>query len=416
MRHQNVPRIATAMVVVATLTACGETSDAAWQGTVRDSAGITVVSNTAGSIWGADDAWIVEEELRIGTAEGEPELMFGQIVGVDVGLDGRIYVMDQQAHEVRVFSPDGHFRTAMGKAGGGPGELSPNAGPVFVTPGDTVAVPDIMLQRITLYTTEGEPAGSVPLSLADGIPTRWLKAANHDLVQQSMIMAMPGQTDVQPRNLILRRDPRGNVLDTLLVMPAGESVDFSGGQPRMTLFAPEPTWALGADDRVIHGNSAEYRFRVNAPDGDVERIVEKRADRRPLTTSDQDEFRRVIRRAWQQAGMPPEAMEMMSQALNFAEYYPAYANLLGGPDGTIWVQSVQTPESVRELGGTFDIQDIGGPTWDVFDAEGRFLGPVQMPPRFTPFLLQDDRIFGVVRDEMDVQYVARLRLHRGRGA
>jgi hypothetical protein len=416
MRHHSVAWIAAAIVVVATLTACGEASDTAWQGTVRDSAGITVVSNTAGSIWGSDDAWIVEEELRIGTAEGEPELMFGQIVGVDVGLDGRVYVMDQQAHEVRVFSPDGHFLTAMGKAGGGPGELSQNAGPVFITPGDTVVVPDIMLQRITLYTAAGEPAGSVPLSLADGIPTRWLKAANHDLVQQSMIMAMPGQADVQPRNLILRRDPRGSVLDTLLVMPAGESVDFSGGQPRMTLFAPEPTWALAADDRVIHGNSAEYRFRVNSLDGDVERIVEKRAERRPLTAGDQEEFRRVIRWAWQQAGMPPEAMEMMSQALNFAEYYPAYANLLGGPDGTIWVQSVQTPETVRELGGTFDIQDIGGPMWDVFDAEGHLLGTVQMPPRFTPFVLQQDRIYGVVRDDMDVQYVARLRLIRGRGA
>jgi hypothetical protein len=398
------------------LAACGA-ADQEWGGTVRDSAGVEIVSNTGGGAWAQGQAWTVAEELRIGTAEGEAMYQFGQIVGLDVAGDGRIYVMDQQAQQVRVFGPDGRFVRAMGRAGSGPGELSQAAGPVFVGPGDTVAVPDIMLQRITLYTGDGEPAGSAPMAMTDGIPARWLKSPSHDLIQQSMIMAMPGQENVEPRNLILRRDPRGAVRDTLLVMPAGETVDFSGGQPRITLFAPEPVWAIGGDGHLIYGNNSEYRLRINGPDGRLERIIERPGERRPLSQADQNEFRKLIRQAWEATGaMPPQAMEMMSQSLSFATHYPAYANLLGGPDGTIWVQGVQTPDIVAETGATFDMQDWGGPIWDVFGADGRYLGVVRMPARFTPFFIRDDHVYGVVRDDLDVQYVAVLRLIRGREA
>jgi hypothetical protein len=404
------------LVPALALAGCGA-ADQEWRGTVRDSAGVEIVTNTGGGAWGRGEAWTVAEELRIGTAEGEAMYQFGQIVGVDVGSDGRIYVMDQQAQQVRVFGADGRFIRDMGRAGSGPGELSQAAGPVFVGPGDTVAVPDVMLQRITLYTGDGEPAGSVPMSMTDGIPTRWLKAPNQDVVQQSMVMAMPGQENVDQRNLILRRDPRGTILDTLLIMPVGETVDFSGAQPRITLFAPEPMWAIGAGDHLVYGNNSEYRLRINNPDGNLERIIELAGERRPLTQSDQAEFRKLIRQAWEDTGaMPPQAIEMMSQALSFASHYPAYANLLGGPDGTIWVQGVQTPEIARELGSAFDMQDWGGPTWDVFKDDGRYLGQVHMPARFTPFFIRDDLVYGVIRDDLDVQYVMVLRLVREREA
>lgn len=405
-----------AVVPLLGLTACGE-ADQEWSGTVRDSAGVEIVTNTDAGVWGGGEAWTVAEELRIGTAEGEAMYQFGQIVGLDVGLDGRIYVMDQQAQQVRVFGPDGRFLQGMGRAGSGPGELSQAAGPVFVGPGDTVSVPDVMLQRITLYTGDGDPAGSVPMPMTGGIPARWLKASNHDVVQQSMIMAMPGQENVEQRNLILRRDPRGAILDTMLVMPVGETMDFSGTQPRITLFAPEPMWALGEDDQLIYGNNSEYRFHISGPDGNLIRIVEQAGERRPLSQSDQSEFRTLIREAWEATGaMPPQAIEMMSQALSFASHYPAYANLLGGPEGTIWVQEVQTPDIVRETGATFDMQDWGGPTWDVFGNDGRYLGTVSMPPRFTPFFIRDERIYGVIRDDLDVQYVMVLNLVRASDA
>ena len=62
------------------------------------------------------------------------------------------------------------------------------------------------------------------------------------------------------------------------------------------------------------------------------------------------------------------------------------------------------------LTSIIDLEDFGAPDWDVFDAQGRYLGVVEMPQGFTPKLFREDKIFGVWRDELDVQYVLRLRI------
>ncbi|MGK7313599.1 MAG: 6-bladed beta-propeller [Candidatus Longimicrobiales bacterium M2_2A_002] len=401
-----------AALTVLAAAACGE-SEQRWQGTVTDSAGIEIVTSAGDGLWAPDDAWSVERDLTIGTAEGEPEYQFGQIAGIDVGPDGRIYVYDQQAREVRVFDPEGQFITAMGKAGAGPGELSQAAGPVFVTDGDTVVVPDMMQQRITLYTADGEPAGSHSLPMTAGLAVKWMEAPDQDLIQQAMVMAFPGQEDVDQKNLLLRRTPTGTLEDTILEMPIGQSVSFSGNTPNITMFESEPMWTVGPAGTLYTGINSEYSIEVHTPRGELVRIVRKPFEQRPITDSDQAEFRRTVEELWREQGMPPEALEVMSQALGFAEFYPAYANILGGPDGTLWVQRIQTPDEISEQGGTFDIQDMGSATWEVFDGQGRLLGTVEMPPRFTPLAFIQGDLYGVLRDELDVQYATRMTVDRG---
>ncbi len=402
-----------ALVVAVVVIACGADS-AEWQGTVTDSAGIQIVMNPETGVWRGDGGWTVEQELIIGSAAGQPEYQFGQISGLDVGPDGRIYVIDQQAREVRVFGPDGEFIRTMGQAGSGPGELSQAAGPIFIAAGDTVVVPDMMQQRITLYTGDGEPAGSRPLPMTGGIAVKWMEAPDHDLIQQAMVMAFPGQEDVEQKNLLVRREPTGEVIDTLFEMSIGRSVSFSGNTPSITMFESEPMWTVGPDGRLYTGVNSDYSLEVRSPEGELSRIVRKPFERRPIIEGDRAEIRRIVRGLWEDQGMPPQALEMMSNALEFADFYPAYANIMGGPAGTLWVQRIQTPEQIREAGGTFDIQDLGSATWEIFSDEGRLLGTLEMPPRFTPMMFSgDDALYGIARDELDVQYVARMRLNRG---
>ncbi len=405
------PAAATGVALLAA--ACGGDADGAWQGSVQDSAGIEIVLNAGPGTWGPAEAWTVEEELVIGTADGAPEYQFGQISGIDVGSNGRLYVVDQQVREVRVFSPDGRYIATIGKGGSGPGELSQAAGPVLVGRGDTVQVPDLGNQRVNRYTAAGEPVGSFPIPMTEGIPTRWMETADQQLVHQNMVMQLPGQEDVEPRNLLLLRSSAGEVLDTLLEMPVGKSVSFAGGQPSFRLFESEPMWTLGPDGRLYHGVNSEYSLNVLSPDGELERIIRKDVERRPITENDAAEYRRIIEKLWRDQGVPPQSMEMLKQALSFADHYPAYANFLPGPGGTLWVQDLQTPDDIAGEGGTFDMQDMGSARWEVFDERGRLLGTVQMPPRFTPLSIHGDAIYGVLRDDLDVQYPARLHIDRG---
>jgi hypothetical protein len=153
---------------------------------------------------------------------------------------------------------------------------------------------------------------------------------------------------------------------------------------------------------------------VYAPGGKLERVIEKPFEREAVTQADQDMYKDLMRKlAGGQA--PPEQVNQFLSMVKFAEYYPAFAGIAGGPEGSIWVQQLQTagslPADQRE--GYNPQQDIGSPRWDVFDREGRYLGVVTMPARFQPVRFLGDKIYGIQRDELDVQYIVVLHLDRG---
>jgi hypothetical protein len=83
-------------------------------------------------------------------------------------------------------------------------------------------------------------------------------------------------------------------------------------------------------------------------------------------------------------------------------------------DGSIWVQGAQSASALPpEMQDSYNPQlDLGSRDWDVFDADGRYLGVVSMPVRFQPVRFVGDKIYGIQRDELDVQYIVVLNLVR----
>src|SRR5690606_7633198 len=322
------------------LAACGGApSSAEWAGTVRDSAGITIVENPAVGMWRPGEAWTVVEELRIGVAEGDPEYQFGNITGIDADSDGRIYVLDQQAQEVRIFDAQGTLLRTMGRGGSGPGELSPGAGPLFVVRGDTVLVPDVMLQRVNRFLAGGEEAGSFPLPMTEGIPVAWAMTPDGRVAHQLMRFPFPGQpqTEASTETPIVARGTDGSS-DTLAVIPAGETFRMQGGAMQIRMFEPEPVWDIAADGSILTAVNTDYSIEVRGPDGTPTLVIRKPFERAPVTATDREAFMELFRDAWRRAGVPPAAVQQLEQSISFAEHYPALARVKAGPGNTIWVQ------------------------------------------------------------------------------
>lgn len=387
--------------------------ESAWSGTVTDSAGISIVQNPEAGVWPAGGGPTVTEELSIGTAEGDPNYQFALISGLDVASDGSIFVLDMQGRHVQVYDAAGTYVRTVGGPGSGPGELSQFTIGLLVTAGDTVLVPDLGAQRLNRYLPDGTPAGEVSTPMAAGVAARWAERPDGQVIQEARIMKLPGMEDVEPKLLLIRRTPGGEMIDTLLSIPVGQPVEFSteGGQLSMQvrLFESEPVWAMAEDGKVFFAMNADYSITVYSADGRIERIIRRPMARKPLTDSDKQAFMTLLKRQWELAGVPPQAMDMLMNSVGFADYYPAFANLLGGPGGTLWVQRIRTGEDVAE-GVEFDPQDAGSPDFDVFDREGRYLGVVTLPDRFNPIRVMGDRMFGVWRDDLDVQHVKVLRI------
>lgn len=405
------PMKAAVLPLALVVAACGDAlSGSRWAGTMTDSTGITIVANTESGMWRSSDMPAIEPEVDIGAAEGEAAYQFGNILGVDVGEDGSIYVFDQQSRTVRVFDAAGTFVREIGRPGSGPGELGIQSVGVLVGPGDTVFVPDIGQQRVVRFTRDGQDAGTFPIPLTEGVSIRWVMTPDGMLVQQTRAIAAAGQAPPEHDYLLLR-DRDGAIRDTLLALPTGQSFQMqAGGPPKMRLFEAEPVWALLSDGRTVFGVNSEFSLRVYDGDGQLERIVRRPFHQSPVTEADRSAILLFIREAMNTQGAPPQIAEQFLSTIEFADFYPAFASLLGGPDGSIWAQRIQTAEDVAAAGGEFSVQDIGGPIWDIFDAEGRYLGELELPARFTPHKILGDGIWGVWRDELDVQHVRRLRL------
>lgn len=392
------------------LCACG--GDAApggsdWGGSVTDSAGVTMVSNPEAGLWDGDAAWTMVEEYRVGGMEAETDAQFGAVIGLDLDAAGNVYVADQQASAVRVFSPGGDFLRTIGSPGQGPGEIGQALAAVFVV-GDEVWAADVANQRVNRYGLDGTVAGSIPLDFTQGVPFRWDEiAGDRILVQTRNIVAMGAGESAGGDPIVFFGEEMG---DTVTVLPEGLSLQMSGGAAQFRFFEAEPVWDAADDGRLTSAVNSGYRVEIRRPDGTLERVVTRPFQPRPVEESDQSVMRDGIRQLMLDQGAPPQAVEMIMGQATFADHYPAFAQVLAGPAGTLWVQRLVTPQEMAET-GAFDLQNFGSDEWDVFDAEGRYLGVMTMPERFTPLRVAGDALWGVQRDELDVPSVVRYRLN-----
>lgn len=110
---------------------------------------------------------VAEIDLVIGEREGEEPYLFGDISGIAVDEQGRIFVADRQAHEIRVFSADGAFQFAIGGQGEGPGELNWPCCPAFGPDGHLWVrdVRNLRLNRYEVGADDAEPAGQVQMAV-----------------------------------------------------------------------------------------------------------------------------------------------------------------------------------------------------------------------------------------------------------
>jgi hypothetical protein len=415
LRNLNPLLLATLMSVAA-----GSTAEAQWKGTIHDSSGIRIIANTEQGSWDASAAWRVEPELTIGIVEGDPNYQFGGIGWIAVGSSGRIYVLDTQAQSVRAFSADGRYELTFGGPGAGPGEIGRGAIFVVSGPADTLLVPDLVNRRINRYAPDGSALPSVPLEIEKALPMIWRSTSSGVIASQVRPLGIsPASSTSQSetsglKDAITLVGADGLVRDTILEFQSGNTINIGDGIPEINMYTPESAWALSDEMDLVYGLNDQYRVSVYGPGGDLSLILTMPFEQRSVGESDRRVVMEYLEKAWLDAGVPPQALPRLRSVVHFGEYFPAYASLQSGPDGSIWVQHVQAVSdlSEEEMENYNLIEDAGGPDWNVFDSDGRYLGSVTMPDRFAPRTFRGDKIYGVSRDESDVQYVMRLRIVR----
>ena len=103
-------------------------------------------------------------------------------------------------------------------------------------------------------------------------------------------------------------------------------------------------------------------------------------------------------------GLPPAAADLIGEPI-FADSLPLLGGVMRGPNGTIMV--ARGPGLVDDYApnGGDPLDEDPAAAYDVLQLSGDFLGVLQFPPRFRPMAALGDHVYGVARDEFDVETV-----------
>jgi hypothetical protein len=223
---------------------------------------------------------------------------------------------------------------------------------------------------------------------------------------------------------LVRISPEGVAEDTLVIPdtdweePTIEAVHESEeGGTSMSVnsvpFSPTEGAVLSPMGYFIHAISNDYTLtllRQEAPPLRIQRAYEPI----PVTSGERAEEEASATRNmrytdpnWRWDGPP------------IPDVKPPFRRFFAGDDGTVWVQVSQP--GVRREDPSYDPSDPDAvpDEWtepvlfDVFDQDGRYLGPVRTPEGFgsypTPLFTQE-WVLATVRDQYDVQTVVKFRL------
>lgn len=366
-----------------------------------------LVTSPGTGVWDSAETWRVREDLRIGRAEGGVTAdLFGRIGALAVDPAGRIYVLEHQAQEIRVFAPDGaHVRT-LGRKGGGPGEFQDARGFTWDRDGNLWVV-DQRNARYTVYDTAGVLLRTLPRP-ATGVYRNWeggfdREGRLHDIgTVFERVVQRPGyQAASGPREVLFRLDDSAAVTDTFPA-PRYETPSFEAvitqGTSTMRLRVPVPfagqlRWLFDPGGFFVAGVTDQYRISWIGLNGDTARVVER--EYVPVSVSDAEAAAEVERLE----RMP--GMEGKVDRARIGRHHPAYQYFTLDASDHLWVRVTLPEEDHPEHGVAFD----------VFDPGGRYLGRVTADLRAQPpLVIESDRLYAIVRDELDVPYVVRARI------
>lgn len=409
---------------VAALSACtggGAGSDGAstWTATI-DTVGDTVVVRTiSGSVWA--DTMVLESEVTIGVFEGADEYMFGEVAAIGVGTSGDIYVLDRQLPVVRMYAPDGTYLRDLGRDGSGPGEYERPRALATLRDG-RVLVRDPGNARINVYSADGESLTSWRLASGSSWNTSsplYVDRGDHGY---TLVLLEMGLAPWEWTYGLAHYTSEGVHDDTLRVpswdfepqqvTAQRENSSSSSGVP----FTPSVHWTYSPLGYFVGGVSTDYRIDLFRPDGPRLRIEREWVPVPVLRAERAEHEHRIIENfkrnygSWRWNGPP------------IPDTKAPFRELTADDDGRVWVTvSQEAYPAMTEAEARDEEARTGRPqlryrepvAFDVFDADGRYLGPVRVPRSFSSdpeLIARGDTVWAVTQDEYDVATVVRFRM------
>jgi hypothetical protein len=371
----------------------------------------------------ADADISVAPAYTIGGFDATDWQLFGSVSQVQFDGEGNLYLLDRQASEISIVSPDGSLIRQFGTEGDGPGEFR-QPGAMGVTRDGRVFVQDAGHRAYLEFDAMGEFVQQIPMVMEGGVlvmsgiqadPTgpRFFTspAGGGGFMMMSREANGPGDVDIgMPTGRPIERISIGESVESSEFFtawdppsPEGAEAVNAGGpirisMPQQVIWEPRLFFAPLPDGGLAVVDSSGYEVKIVDPSGrHVRTITRPSVD--PQRVTDRIRNREIERRADQiQSGggpqmrivtdngsgsreMPQDQIRQMQidrlQNSPFWPEIPVTSTMTVGWDGLIWLERAQVDPT----------ED--GPI-DLFRADGTYVGTlpdnsdVRTPDAFGP--------------------------------
>ena len=154
-------------------------------------------------------------------------------------------------------------------------------------------------------------------------------------------------------------------------------------------------YAVGPVGQIGFGHGGTYEITVYTQSWEASASMTRPVIPRRVTNADIDNFRRRFPFGGGMDRLQPRMRRLAATILGDLEipdFWPFFDELIYDSVGRLWVRRpVRREDAVAE--------------WDVFDAELRYLGAVQLASDLVVLKITGDRIYSRVQDDLGVHFV-----------
>ncbi len=336
-----------------------------------------------------EDALPLTVDLRIGSSDPDAPDAFADIRGLAVDSAGRIYVLDVQSHEIRVFDATGALVRRWGRKGQGPEELADYAAGLRIDAQHRLWVVDQGNGRFTGFSLEGKYLSTVTRLFPGSFVSSWQGSVNAD----GSVTDVVNRPFPRPTAMLFHMPPRQSVVRDSTRLPSFEGESYEINRPGMNVraavpFSPSQLWVLDRSGAIWLGTTDAIALVRLSFTGDT--LARISAPHTPVKVGAEERAQAIARLEWftRQGGTIDPS--------RIPDHKPAIRRLAVDDANRLWVQL-----------------EVEGPTdtavFEVFDSTGALVGGATAPlgALHGDPLIAHGHLYAVVADSDGVQSVVR---------
>jgi hypothetical protein len=329
---------------------------------------------------------LVEEQVFGDTKE----IFLGTIWDVDVDSKGRVYIADGSNVTIHVFNPDGNYSGYIGQQGRGPGEfinitqhtqINIKSNKIYVTGTDWIfsdKVQVFSLHDYSLYElsevilfNDSEKKEFNP-ALENYFPRSVYPLENEQMLVAYEYIRSPEYLKRNKNKILyILHDQNGSIITGPVLEQKDRTYLYKIYEKRGYNYYAFPFFGkslivVAKDGLLYTAFSDEFNIEVRTLDGEILRIIEHPFDNLPLT-------RRELIRKYENMDMSRldfnegdnVALQMIREAENLPEFWPALNDLLIDDENRLWVSTV--------------VEDFDVYEWWVLEETGELISKFEWP-------------------------------------